>query len=103
MLTAFCLLQDTISGFKGVLDGKYDDLPEMVWLPASLPFLHFCAGADAVHCPQAFYMVGDIKEVSEKVREWLHVSYAAGCVLSACEFVVHEQADKMARDMASSN
>jgi len=36
-------LEDTISGFKGILEGKYDDLPEM-----------------------AFYMVGDIKEVIEK-------------------------------------
>ena len=36
-------LEDTISGFKGILGGKYDDLPEM-----------------------AFYMVGDIKEVEEK-------------------------------------
>jgi len=36
-------LANTISGFKGILDGKYDDLPEM-----------------------AFYMVGDIKEVQEK-------------------------------------
>lgn len=36
-------LEDTISGFKGILGGKYDDLPEM-----------------------AFYMVGDIKEVIEK-------------------------------------
>lgn len=36
-------LPDTISGFKGVLDGKYDEVPEM-----------------------AFYMVGDIKEVLEK-------------------------------------
>jgi F-type H+-transporting ATPase subunit beta len=36
-------LENTISGFKGVLDGKYDDLPEM-----------------------AFYMVGDINEVIEK-------------------------------------
>ena len=33
-------LEDTISGFKGILEGKYDDLPEM-----------------------AFYMVGDITEV----------------------------------------
>ena len=33
-------LEDTISGFKGILEGKYDDLPEM-----------------------AFYMVGDIAEV----------------------------------------
>jgi F-type H+-transporting ATPase subunit beta len=36
-------LKDTVLGFRGILDGKYDDLPEM-----------------------AFYMVGDIKEVSEK-------------------------------------
>jgi len=36
-------LSDTISGFKGILDGKYDDLPEM-----------------------AFYMVGDITEVQAK-------------------------------------
>jgi F-type H+-transporting ATPase subunit beta len=36
-------LKDTIDGFKGVLEGKYDDLPEM-----------------------AFYMNGDIKEVMDK-------------------------------------
>mmetsp|Transcript_18150 Transcript_18150/g.39080 ORF Transcript_18150/g.39080 Transcript_18150/m.39080 type:complete len:589 (-) Transcript_18150:505-2271(-) len=36
-------LANTISGFQGILAGKYDDLPEM-----------------------AFYMVGDIKEVQEK-------------------------------------
>lgn len=36
-------LKDTNSGFKGVLEGKYDDLPEM-----------------------AFYMVGDINEVIAK-------------------------------------
>jgi F-type H+-transporting ATPase subunit beta len=36
-------LVNTIADFKGVLDGKYDDVPEM-----------------------AFYMVGDIKEVLEK-------------------------------------
>jgi len=36
-------LKATISGFKGILDGKYDDLPEM-----------------------AFYMVGDIEEVAAK-------------------------------------
>jgi F-type H+-transporting ATPase subunit beta len=39
----FVALRDTIDGFKGVLDGKYDDLPEM-----------------------AFYMVGDISEVQQK-------------------------------------
>ncbi|GFR48634.1 hypothetical protein Agub_g10550 [Astrephomene gubernaculifera] len=36
-------LKDTIAAFKGILDGKYDDLPEM-----------------------AFYMVGGIHEVEEK-------------------------------------
>lgn len=36
-------LNDTVAGFKGIMEGKYDDLPEM-----------------------AFYMVGDIKEVQEK-------------------------------------
>ena len=36
-------LADTVSGFKGLLDGKYDALPEM-----------------------AFYMVGDVNEVVEK-------------------------------------
>jgi F-type H+-transporting ATPase subunit beta len=39
-------LEDTISGFQGILDGKYDDLPEM-----------------------AFYMVGDIKEVEAKAAK----------------------------------
>jgi len=39
----FVALKDTIDGFKGVLEGKYDDLPEM-----------------------AFYMVGDIAEVQQK-------------------------------------
>merc|ERR1711966_418595 len=39
-------LKDTISGFKGVLTGEYDHLPEM-----------------------AFYMVGDIEEVKTKADE----------------------------------
>ncbi len=39
-------LQDTIEGFKGILEGKYDDLPE-----------------------NAFYMVGDIKEAIEKAEK----------------------------------
>lgn len=38
-------LIDTIKGFKGIVDGKYDDLPE-----------------------QAFYMVGDISEVVVKSK-----------------------------------
>ncbi|WP_116475434.1 F0F1 ATP synthase subunit beta [Zobellella maritima] len=39
-------LKDTISGFKGILDGEYDALPE-----------------------QAFYMVGSIDEVVEKAKK----------------------------------
>ncbi|RLA71774.1 MAG: F0F1 ATP synthase subunit beta, partial [Epsilonproteobacteria bacterium] len=39
-------LEDTIKGFKGILDGEYDHLPE-----------------------SAFYMVGDIKEVIEKAEK----------------------------------
>ena len=38
-------LNNTISGFKGIIDGKYDDLPE-----------------------QAFYMVGNIEEAVEKAK-----------------------------------
>ena len=38
-------LQDTIRGFKEILDGKHDALPE-----------------------QAFYMVGTIEEVVEKAK-----------------------------------
>ncbi len=39
-------LKDTISGFKGILEGEYDNIPE-----------------------QAFYMVGSIEEVVEKAKE----------------------------------
>ncbi|MBU2705905.1 F0F1 ATP synthase subunit beta [Zooshikella marina] len=39
-------LKDTISGFKGILEGEYDDLPE-----------------------QAFYMVGSIDEAVEKAKK----------------------------------
>lgn len=38
-------LKDTISGFKGIIEGQYDDIPE-----------------------QAFYMVGSIDEVLEKAK-----------------------------------
>jgi F-type H+/Na+-transporting ATPase subunit beta len=38
-------LRDTIAGFKGIIDGQYDDLPE-----------------------QAFYMVGNIEEAVEKAK-----------------------------------
>lgn len=39
----FVDLKDTIQGFKGIMEGEHDDLPEM-----------------------AFYMVGDIAEVKQK-------------------------------------
>jgi F-type H+-transporting ATPase subunit beta len=39
-------LKDTISGFKGILAGEYDSLPE-----------------------QAFYMVGSIEEAVEKSKK----------------------------------
>ena len=38
-------LKETIRGFKGILDGEYDHIPE-----------------------QAFYMVGSIEEVLEKAK-----------------------------------
>ena len=38
-------LKDTIKGFKGIVNGEYDDLPE-----------------------QAFYMVGGIEEAVEKAK-----------------------------------
>jgi F-type H+-transporting ATPase subunit beta len=41
----FVTLKDTIEGFKGIINGDYDDLPE-----------------------QAFYMVGGIEEVAEKAK-----------------------------------
>jgi len=42
----FVKLEDTIKGFKGIVEGKYDDLPEA-----------------------AFYMVGTIEEAQEKGRK----------------------------------
>ena len=39
-------LADSIEGFNGLLDGKYDDLPE-----------------------QAFYLVGDVNEAVEKAAK----------------------------------
>jgi len=43
---AYVRLEDTIRGFKEVLEGKHDDLPE-----------------------QAFYMVGTIEEAIEKAKK----------------------------------
>ncbi|MCC6597715.1 MAG: F0F1 ATP synthase subunit beta [Alphaproteobacteria bacterium] len=42
----FCQLEDTIKGFKAIVDGEYDHLPEM-----------------------AFYMVGTIDQVVEKAKK----------------------------------
>jgi len=42
----YCSLKDTIRGFKGIIDGEYDEIPE-----------------------QAFYMVGTIDEAVEKAKE----------------------------------
>ena len=42
---AFVKLEDTIKGFKGILEGKYDDIPE-----------------------PAFYMVGTIEDVLKKAE-----------------------------------
>ena len=39
-------LKDTVRGFKGIVDGEYDHLPE-----------------------QAFYMVGSIEEAVEKAKK----------------------------------
>ncbi len=43
---AYCSLKDTIAGFRGILNGEYDHLPE-----------------------QAFYMVGTIEEAVEKATK----------------------------------
>jgi len=45
---AFVKLEDTIRGFKELIEGKHDDLPE-----------------------QAFYMVGGIEEAREKGEKML--------------------------------
>jgi len=42
----YVTLEESIAGFKGILEGKYDDLPEA-----------------------AFYMVGSIEEVIEKAAK----------------------------------
>jgi F-type H+-transporting ATPase subunit beta len=39
-------LRETVRGFREILDGKYDDLPE-----------------------QAFYMIGEIEEATERAKE----------------------------------
>ena len=46
MRAGYVSLADTIAGFKGIIDGEYDHLPE-----------------------QAFYMVGNIEEAVEKAKD----------------------------------
>jgi F-type H+-transporting ATPase subunit beta len=41
-------LKDTVKGFKEIVEGKYDDLPE-----------------------QAFYMAGTIEEAVEKAKQFM--------------------------------
>ncbi|WP_291949700.1 F0F1 ATP synthase subunit beta [Campylobacter sp.] len=53
----YITLEDTIAGFKGILDGKYDDLPE-----------------------NAFYMVGNIDEVIAKADTLKEVSRNDVCL-----------------------
>jgi F-type H+-transporting ATPase subunit beta len=43
---SYVKIEDTVSGFKEIVEGKHDDLPE-----------------------QAFYMVGSIKEAIEKAEK----------------------------------
>lgn len=50
-------LEDTIAGFKGILEGKYDDLPE-----------------------NAFYMVGNIDEAIAKAETLKEVSRKDVCL-----------------------
>ena len=50
----FVKLEDTVKGFKGILEGKYDDIPE-----------------------QAFYMVGTIEDVLEKAKKMKDAEKAA--------------------------
>ncbi|AJC93534.1 F0F1 ATP synthase subunit beta [Campylobacter volucris] len=53
----YITLEDTIAGFKGILEGKYDDLPE-----------------------NAFYMVGNIDEVIAKAETLKEVSRKDVCL-----------------------
>lgn len=47
VLRKYVSLKDTIRGFKGIMEGEYDHLPE-----------------------QAFYMVGSIEEAVEKAKNF---------------------------------
>ena len=77
----FVSLEQSVAGFKGLLEGKYDDLPEVRWLGLVArvrvrvrpeheaeaeaepnPNLNPTATAEQA----AFYMVGPIEEVVEK-------------------------------------
>jgi len=45
MAGKYCKVEETVRGFKEILEGKYDDLPE-----------------------SAFYMVGTVEEAVEKAK-----------------------------------
>lgn len=78
----FVSLEDTISGFKEILAGTYDDIPE-----------------------QAFYMVGDIKDVQEKATKMAKsleggkAASAAAAAASAAQYSLGGQADLLAKGM----
>ena len=105
MLTATWLPQDTISGFKGVLDGKYDDLPEMVrTLPACLPHhqpaclvLNLCM----LHRPSTWWATS--RRCQRRCPSPLALLLPMLLLVLHAEHGPEMQADKMARDMASSN
>lgn len=47
-------LKDTISGFKGILEGQYDDLPEMAFYMVSTGLRHRTRGRPLIleyRCP----------------------------------------------------
>lgn len=78
----FVSLEDTISGFTDILKGTYDDIPE-----------------------QAFYMVGDIKDVQEKATkmakslEGKKAGSAAAAAASAAQYSLGGQADILAKGL----
>ena len=63
-------LEDTIEGFRQILDGKHDDLPE-----------------------QAFYMVGTIDQAVQKGRELSGEEEAAAPQASEDEEEAREEAE----------
>jgi len=68
----FVSLEQSVAGFKGLLEGKYDDLPEVRLLlglvldPNPSPSPSPSPNPTAAPEQAAFYMVGPIEEVVEK-------------------------------------